>query len=182
MFWQPNEPAHGWMACVRMRTNRGPRLAKSATYVLPFCSRRHPRIAKTAEIIGAPGRIRTSDPQIRSLVLYPAELRAHPRSARAKSPVRQGCRGGEAPSLVARAIKRKALVPVLGPGIIRSSIEAERLAKRCSPRQCGERSGSSMRKCAAFVLSTSVSVPPCACTSSAAMTRPRPVPPFLVEP
>ncbi len=27
-------------------------------------------------MIGAPGRIRTSDPQIRSLVLYPAELRA----------------------------------------------------------------------------------------------------------
>ena len=27
-------------------------------------------------ITGAPGRIRTSDPQIRSLVLYPAELRA----------------------------------------------------------------------------------------------------------
>ena len=27
---------------------------------------------------GAPERIRTSDPQIRSLVLYPAELRAHP--------------------------------------------------------------------------------------------------------
>lgn len=26
--------------------------------------------------IGAPGRIRTSDPQVRSLVLYPAELRA----------------------------------------------------------------------------------------------------------
>ena len=26
--------------------------------------------------IGAPERIRTSDPQIRSLVLYPAELRA----------------------------------------------------------------------------------------------------------
>jgi hypothetical protein len=25
---------------------------------------------------GAPGRIRTSDPQVRSLVLYPAELRA----------------------------------------------------------------------------------------------------------
>jgi hypothetical protein len=25
---------------------------------------------------GAPGTIRTSDPQIRSLVLYPAELRA----------------------------------------------------------------------------------------------------------
>jgi hypothetical protein len=27
-------------------------------------------------IPGAPGRIRTSDPQVRSLVLYPAELRA----------------------------------------------------------------------------------------------------------
>jgi hypothetical protein len=26
---------------------------------------------------GAPGTIRTSDPQIRSLMLYPAELRAH---------------------------------------------------------------------------------------------------------
>src|SRR5688500_11564846 len=30
----------------------------------------------TALCVGAPGRIRTSDPQIRSLVLYPAELRA----------------------------------------------------------------------------------------------------------
>ena len=28
---------------------------------------------------GAPGRIRTSDPQVRSLVLYPAELRARSR-------------------------------------------------------------------------------------------------------
>jgi hypothetical protein len=28
------------------------------------------------KLAGAPGRIRTSDPQIRSLVLYPAELRA----------------------------------------------------------------------------------------------------------
>ena len=27
-------------------------------------------------LFGAPGRIRTADPQIRSLVLYPAELRA----------------------------------------------------------------------------------------------------------
>ena len=29
-----------------------------------------------SEEIGAPGTIRTSDPQIRSLMLYPAELRA----------------------------------------------------------------------------------------------------------
>jgi hypothetical protein len=28
------------------------------------------------DVNGAPGTIRTSDPQIRSLVLYPAELRA----------------------------------------------------------------------------------------------------------
>ena len=27
-------------------------------------------------LVGAPGEIRTPDPQIRSLVLYPAELRA----------------------------------------------------------------------------------------------------------
>jgi S-adenosylmethionine/arginine decarboxylase-like enzyme len=29
------------------------------------------------DLSGAPGRIRTSDPQVRSLVLYPTELRAH---------------------------------------------------------------------------------------------------------
>jgi hypothetical protein len=28
-------------------------------------------------MIGAPGRIRTADPQVRSLMLYPTELRAH---------------------------------------------------------------------------------------------------------
>src|SRR6478672_9423890 len=35
-----------------------------------------PRFAGTKVGNGAPGRIRTSGPQIRSLVLYPAELRA----------------------------------------------------------------------------------------------------------
>ncbi len=39
------------------------------------------------EIIGAPEVIRTPGPQIRSLVLYPAELRAHARRAG----IRQGC-------------------------------------------------------------------------------------------
>ena len=29
------------------------------------------------ELIGDPGRIRTCDPQIRNLMLYPAELRGH---------------------------------------------------------------------------------------------------------
>ena len=33
------------------------------------------------ELDGAPERIRTSDPQIRSLVLYPAELRARDATA-----------------------------------------------------------------------------------------------------
>jgi hypothetical protein len=33
--------------------------------------------AKPQKTYGALGRIRTSDPQIRSLMLYPAELRAH---------------------------------------------------------------------------------------------------------
>ncbi len=37
--------------------------------------------SKISEINGALGEIRTPDPQIRSLVLYPAELRAHLRSA-----------------------------------------------------------------------------------------------------
>ena len=37
------------------------------------------------EISGAPERIRTSDPQIRSLVLYPAELRAPERQVIAGS-------------------------------------------------------------------------------------------------
>src|ERR1700745_2112114 len=40
---------------------------------------------------GAPGRIRTSDPQIRSLVLYPAELRAL-LVPRAGAPLRGGAR------------------------------------------------------------------------------------------
>ncbi len=32
------------------------------------------------DFIGVPDRIRTCDPQIRNLVLYPAELRGHPLS------------------------------------------------------------------------------------------------------
>ena len=38
----------------------------------------HRQSSDLTEINGAPERIRTSDPQIRSLVLYPAELRARP--------------------------------------------------------------------------------------------------------
>jgi site-specific DNA recombinase len=48
----------------------------------PWCSQ--------ASLSGAPERIRTSDPQIRSLVLYPAELRA--RVAQCTGDVRRRCR------------------------------------------------------------------------------------------
>jgi hypothetical protein len=41
-----------------------------------------PKKFKLSQRNGAPERIRTSDPQIRSLVLYPAELRARATNAR----------------------------------------------------------------------------------------------------
>ena len=50
---------------------------------------------------GAPERIRTSDPQIRSLVLYPAELRARRRSC---SRQRAELQGGAAENFRARAL------------------------------------------------------------------------------
>src|SRR4051812_3981718 len=37
---------------------------------------RHKNVSISSNLNGAPGTIRTSDPQIRSLMLYPAELRA----------------------------------------------------------------------------------------------------------
>ena len=44
-----------------------------------FCSqsRRGNQAALHPEMFGAPDKIRTRDPQIRSLILYPAELLAH---------------------------------------------------------------------------------------------------------
>jgi hypothetical protein len=36
----------------------------------------HPKAPQLIEFDGAPGEIRTPDPQVRSLMLYPAELRA----------------------------------------------------------------------------------------------------------
>jgi hypothetical protein len=49
----------------------GPRLSPNLLGTI-----RHPSVRTGQMKIGALGRIRTSDPQIRSLVLYPAELRA----------------------------------------------------------------------------------------------------------
>ena len=47
--------------------------------LLIFCSqnRRGNQAALHPDIVGAPDKIRTRDPQIRSLILYPAELPAH---------------------------------------------------------------------------------------------------------
>ena len=42
----------------------------------PFMAQRHPEGWRMCLIIGAPGRIRTHDPLVRSQVLYPTELRA----------------------------------------------------------------------------------------------------------
>lgn len=50
---------------------------------------RQRRSVKYLKANGAPERIRTSDPQIRSLVLYPAELRA--RFAKAAEPMQPNC-------------------------------------------------------------------------------------------
>ena len=50
---------------------RYPNRARTAQYGIVV-----PRFKVCEQENGAPGTIRTSDPQIRSLVLYPAELRA----------------------------------------------------------------------------------------------------------
>ena len=47
------------------------------------------RIARNVSENGAPEEIRTPDPQIRSLMLYPTELRARDRDTRAR---RVACR------------------------------------------------------------------------------------------
>ena len=44
----------------------------------PNCPEHLSAIRYVIDFIGAPEEIRTPDPQIRSLVLYPAELRARP--------------------------------------------------------------------------------------------------------
>ena len=48
---------------------------KSATHISGI--NRNPFVRYGPVFIGAPGKIRTPDPQIRSLVLYPAELPVH---------------------------------------------------------------------------------------------------------
>ena len=76
------------LECSR-RAPAGAATMASFSEELPWYERRFPRMAQSCHqnldsqntcyfmsLDGAPERIRTSDPQIRSLVLYPAELRA----------------------------------------------------------------------------------------------------------
>jgi hypothetical protein len=69
------------------------------------------------EIIGAPGTIRTSDPQIRSLMLYPAELRARGKRSpsRMSQPAQPRC-GRRAVGLEPVAMLRASLFTVFALG------------------------------------------------------------------
>jgi hypothetical protein len=188
-------------------------------------------------MIGAPEEIRTPDPQIRSLVLYPAELRAlapgndktprcqpYPpgdacgvasnRSIWMASPVMSGqvfrastaewgLMLGALP--LRQAVTGAWLVPrpsqsaifwledrslhepssesgwLKAPGLVgEMGFQARRAPRRSLSSTA--RSGIVSRKVAPIVPSTSRISPPWARTSSAAMARPRPVPPARVDP
>jgi hypothetical protein len=64
------------MAATTPRLEEGTPAESPANAVSPPLARQSIALSKIDLSAGAPGRIRTSDPQIRSLVLYPAELRA----------------------------------------------------------------------------------------------------------
>ena len=120
-------------------------------------------------IPGAPGEIRTPDPQIRSLVLYPAELRAQiPLPVNRAAELGHSYRFGVSMARVAR-IQRG--IPYY--------------AKARSPRRAlrsTARSGIVMLNVAPMVPGTRRMSPPCARTNSAAMASPNPLPPGRVEP
>src|SRR5262249_31448148 len=67
---------------LQTRTDRKPLRTKSVTYVSGI--NRNPCGRNGPTKYGALGAIRTPDPQIRSLMLYPAELRARRRCLSAK--------------------------------------------------------------------------------------------------
>ena len=77
-------PAHSVTPFVYVCTSAPPRATDRNRYQRPGKNTRatkKPAIARwPLRCSGAPGRIRTSDPQVRSLVLYPTELRAQIRS------------------------------------------------------------------------------------------------------
>ena len=65
-----------WHPAYQSLTTHDPRVTMRVQNVAP----------KSLKMLGAPGEIRTPDPQIRSLVLYPAELRARLPASAEKAP------------------------------------------------------------------------------------------------
>ena len=75
---EPNQKADDRLA---RRKSLEPTLCTRASHgaypVLTFLELSEGLTGQTLDFIGVPDRIRTCDPQIRNLVLYPAELRGH---------------------------------------------------------------------------------------------------------
>ena len=138
---------------------------------------------------GAPEEIRTPDPQIRSLVLYPAELRALMRCRGALGRPRFGIAIGSV-STWQDVITIPALACALGRMVLRWESESTLFmrviyARARSLRRSSSgigRSGIFTRNVAPMVPSTRMISPPWARTSSSAITRPSPVPPGRVDP
>ena len=65
-----------WLERCRGKQINRPKLAPNVPTNVPIWTQGHNHFLISAWFIGAPSRTRTWDPEIRSLVLYPAELRA----------------------------------------------------------------------------------------------------------
>ncbi len=130
---------------------------------------------------GAPERIRTSDPQIRSLVLYPAELRAlvlRSGYIGGRGRTTQRTEAARAPLLLAEPAPRKGW-PAAGWS---RTVSARKPCRRRGLAYCVCRSGILSSNAAPRSVSMSFRLPPCACASSAAIGKPSPVPPRRVDP
>jgi hypothetical protein len=72
--WRMNAPSHPrWREPVENKPPHNPSIITNLRRGTPLAALNFTDFVRE---IGAPGTIRTSDPQIRSLMLYPAELRA----------------------------------------------------------------------------------------------------------
>src|SRR5260370_37291572 len=85
-------------------------------------------VSKILKEVGAPERSRTPNPQIRSLVLYPVELRALGRAAAR----RRGRHNYSSPSDEARMIGRRRAMWCLSPAP-RSGERGDKIALCCGP-------------------------------------------------
>jgi hypothetical protein len=84
-------------------------------------------LAQIFDFVGAPGRIRTSDPQIRSLVLYPAELRAHMCRTMQKRPERISLRCPATSHYRRWIVKARLIEPP-----VRAILAHDGVARQCS--------------------------------------------------